>query len=438
MRVWGIVVLALTLSADAGPARAKTATTRKQADVDQPYALGPRLAPVTAEVFCPLLQPSCAQVSAAMRELAARHPKRLRVVFRMLALPANNAEYELLSEAALEAAAEGRFFEFEQAVWTTRYQDRKDVGKLGAKAGLDATQLAAALGDHRFRAQVERDSLWAERLDVTMSPAVVWNGTIVTGVLTVDGSEAKYDEAYGHAKQLLDDGVAPEKLYARLLREAHDAPRRPSTRLPGVSRKAGAGAPEITAVDLDAPRFSVPIDGSPTLRAGDGERTPDVTIVVFADFQCPHCRHLIETLTDVVQAYPGQVQLVFKHAPVDIHRAAEPAAEAAVCAQRQGKFWELAALLFANQQRLAREDVEKLAKQAGLDLSQLTADLDGGRCDDRVAADIADAKRLGLYGTTPVVFVNGLELVGDRPFVDFRVVVDAELSPGLLSRATGD
>ncbi len=434
MRAFGIVVIALTLSADA---RAKTATAQKQAEVDQPYTIGPRLAPVTAEVFCPLLQPQCAQVMAAMREMGARHPKRLRVVYRMLTLPVNNADFEQLSEAALEAASEGRFFEFEQAVWSTRYQDRKDVAKLGAKAGLDARSLAAALADHRFAAQVERDMLWAQRLDVTMSPAVVWNGTIVTSVLTVEGNEAKYDEAYAHAKELLDGGLAPEKLYPRVLRDAHAQPRRPSTRLPGVSRKAGADAPEITAVDLDAPRFSVPIDGSPVL-GRDGDRTPDVTIVVFADFQCPHCRHLLETLADVVQAYPGQVQLVFKHAPVDTHRAAEPAAEAAVCAQRQGKFWELESLLFANQQRLAREDVDKLAKQAGLDVSQFTADLDGARCDDRVAADIADAKKLAIYGTTPVVFVNGLELVGDRPFLDFRVVVDAELSPGLLSRATDD
>jgi protein-disulfide isomerase len=437
------VVPLLLIVAMATPAQGKHAVVEKHDEIDRPFVDGPEGAAVTAEVFCTYFQPQCVSVVANMRELEKRHPKRLRVVYRVLALPARNATYEQLAEVALEAADEARYFEFLQAVWTARYQDRNDPKKLAEKAGLDADRVTAALGDSRWRAQVERDALAAEKLDALGQgiPAIVWNGTVANGNATLEGDQARYEDAWRHAKELLDGGEKPERLYAHVVREAQATSRskKPSTRMPGVSRKVGADAPEIAPIDADAARATVPIDGAPLLRAPKHEEgSPSVTIVVFADFGCPHCRHLLETLEDVVQAYPDDVQLVFKHAPVDTHREADGAARAAACAQAQGKFWEMSHALWATQNRLTNDEIMKAAATAGVDVDRLAQDLQGTKCAARVAADVADARQLKIYGTTPVAFVNGIQVVGDRPFAEWRAIVEQESAPGMLGRLTDD
>jgi protein-disulfide isomerase len=144
----------------------------------------------------------------------------------------------------------------------------------------------------------------------------------------------------------------------------------------------------------------------------------------------------MRTIAQVEEAYAGRVRLVVKHAPVDVHRDALDAARAAACAQRQGKFWEYSELLFRNYYRLSAEYLQRYAREAGLDEAQFKEDWESGRCDARVDRDVEDGRTLGIMGTAPVVYVNGLVLVGDRPFSDFRVILDAETAPGILAGIT--
>lgn len=429
----GALCVALAVAAERAAARS-VATTKVEIE-DLAPAEGPRLAPVVAEVFCPYVQSQCAGVYTTMATLARRHPKRLRVVYRQF--PLNHSQDSLLlAEIALEAAAQGKSAAFQKAMFAARPNERRELVKLARAAGLDASALDAALADHRHRAQIGRDEIAADRLGVTMSPAVVWNGKTATGATSLDASEQRYDEAFARAQQLLDEGVSSKKLYGRLLADAarQRAAEARATRTPATSHKPGADTPTATPVDLDAARVSVPTAGAPVR----GAVSPTVTVVVFADFQCPHCRHLMQTLAAVLAAYPDDVQLVFKHAPVDTHRDAALAARAAACAQRQERFWEYATIEFVNPARLSKTDLTRYAKDGRLDVKQFSADLDSGRCDARVEGDVADARALGIYGTTPVVFVNGLQLVGDRPFSDFRLIIDEETRPGLLEQATAD
>jgi protein-disulfide isomerase len=139
---------------------------------------------------------------------------------------------------------------------------------------------------------------------------------------------------------------------------------------------------------------------------GKGAKEPVVTIVEWADFECPFCGVAQPLLSQVVQRHPDTVRLVFKHYPLSMHQDAEGAARAAVAAGMQGKFWELHSLFFQNQEGLNEAGLEKLAKQAGLDVTQFNTDRKSEAVADRVATDRKQADGFGLKGT-PTIYING-------------------------------
>jgi protein-disulfide isomerase len=139
---------------------------------------------------------------------------------------------------------------------------------------------------------------------------------------------------------------------------------------------------------------------------GKGSSEPLVTIVEWADFECPFCGVAQPMLNQVVQRHADKVRLVFKHYPLSMHPNAEAASRAAVAAGMQGKFWELHGVFFQNQEALDEPSLERFAKQAGLDVGQFNADRKSEAVADRVAADRKQADSLGLKGT-PTIYING-------------------------------
>ncbi|HVU03832.1 MAG TPA: thioredoxin domain-containing protein [Polyangiaceae bacterium] len=156
-------------------------------------------------------------------------------------------------------------------------------------------------------------------------------------------------------------------------------------------------------------RFSP--DQVKTVDEGDsptkGPKDAPVTIVEWADFQCPYCGAAAPVLDKLPEQYPGNVRLVFKNYPLSIHEHSEVAARGAVAAGKQGKFWEMHHLLFANQESgLDRDVVVKLAKSIGLDEKKFNADMDSEAVADAVNRDRKQAEKLELKGT-PMIYVNG-------------------------------
>jgi protein-disulfide isomerase len=139
---------------------------------------------------------------------------------------------------------------------------------------------------------------------------------------------------------------------------------------------------------------------------GKGAADPLVTIVEWADFECPFCAVASPVLSQAVARHSKHARLVFKHYPLGMHEHAEAAARAATAAGMQGKFWEYHSLLFQNQQALDEATLDKLAKQVGLDVAQFTTDRKSEAVADRVAADRKQADALGLKGT-PTLYING-------------------------------
>jgi protein-disulfide isomerase len=177
------------------------------------------------------------------------------------------------------------------------------------------------------------------------------------------------------------------------------------------------------AVLLQPPRVAVAPDGP-----SRGPADAPVVVVEFSDYQCPFCKRAEPTVTALMQKYPTQVRLVYRHLPLDqIHPRARPAAIAAVCAEQQGKFWEYHDTLFANQQALADADLEKYATTLGMDADKFKACRADPASDSKVSADAAAARAAGLTGT-PAFFVNGILVSGARPLDDFTKWVDAELA----------
>lgn len=149
---------------------------------------------------------------------------------------------------------------------------------------------------------------------------------------------------------------------------------------------------------------SVAIDESPS----KGPESAAITLVEFADFECPHCGFMAPVLEKAWEQNKGQVRVVYKFMPLAGHPHAEPAARAAIAAGKQGKFWEMHKKLFENQQHLEQSDIDVYAKDLGLDVGKLHADMQSKETTDRLARDRKLADQLEVKGT-PTIFINGRE-----------------------------
>lgn len=181
------------------------------------------------------------------------------------------------------------------------------------------------------------------------------------------------------------------------------------------------GQKQLMLLTLE-PIVQVSIEGSPVLGPADAP----VTIAVFDDFECPYCAKAVPLLKEVANAYPEQVKLVFKHFPLGMHKNARAAAIASMAADRQGKFWPLHDLLFANYNKLSPQKITELAKQAGLDMPRFESDRKDPRLQQKLAADQREGQQIGVRGT-PTIFVNGRRLP-QRNRAAFDQLINAELA----------
>lgn len=175
-----------------------------------------------------------------------------------------------------------------------------------------------------------------------------------------------------------------------------------------ADRLASGATPSDVEFDIDTivealGVHEIPVDDRPVY---GNERAP-VTVVVFADFQCPHCKAEAPELRKVIQQYRGQAKLVYMHYVLGHFPRSEAAAAAAEAAHLQGKFWEMHDLIFDHQDRLEDEDLERYARQiSGLDVAKWKADYQSDAVELIAAKNHALGEALEIGGT-PAVFVNG-------------------------------
>jgi protein-disulfide isomerase len=189
----------------------------------------------------------------------------------------------------------------------------------------------------------------------------------------------------------------------------------------GGVANAPTAAPEPGRPDPNR-RYSVDTKGSPT----KGNPDAKLAIVEFSDFQCPFCRRVTPTISQIQREYGDKVRIVFKHRPLEMHPKAPAAHAAAEAAFRQGKFWEMHDLIFGNQENMSPEQYVEYAKQLHLDVARFQRDVASAEVKARIDADVAEADKLGVTGT-PTFFVNGRYLSGAQPFPVFKQLIDQEL-----------
>lgn len=151
-----------------------------------------------------------------------------------------------------------------------------------------------------------------------------------------------------------------------------------------------------------------------------------VTIVEFADFRCTHCATVGPLLAKLAKRYKDKVTLVFKPYPLKPYGAPLRAAQAALAAQRQRKFWKLSKLLFAHRDKHDKAGLRELAKQAGLDLVGFDAAMTDRAILKQIEKSKIEGMRLGIRAT-PTVYVNGRQLLLRKDEMHLTQRIDDEL-----------
>jgi protein-disulfide isomerase len=181
---------------------------------------------------------------------------------------------------------------------------------------------------------------------------------------------------------------------------------------PGKSAFAGA-APAVERAAVESKES-----------ASLGPDEPQLTIVEFADFECPYSKEASAAVRTLAAKYKDRVRFEFREFPLeDVHTAAMNAAVAAECAKEQGKFWAFHDKMFVNQKSLGFADLLKYGEQVGLQTDQFQKCLVDNRYAARVAADLRAGKAAGVRGT-PTFFLNGNRVEGAIPPEIFEQVIE--------------
>jgi len=182
-------------------------------------------------------------------------------------------------------------------------------------------------------------------------------------------------------------------------------------------------AKTAVTVALAPPRLRVAEEGA----AAKGPTDAPIQIVEFSDFECPYCLRVFPTVTEILNTYGNRVRFAYRHYPLPNHPNARPAAEAAACANEQGKFWPYHDRLFATPGKLSGVDLKQHAVELGLEAAAFNACVDSRKYQKQVDADMAAGEAAGVTGT-PAFFINGRPLYGAMPFEAFKQIIDEELA----------
>jgi hypothetical protein len=182
---------------------------------------------------------------------------------------------------------------------------------------------------------------------------------------------------------------------------------------------------------FDADRIkNVAIDDSPS----KGPASAPITIIEFADFECPFCAMEAPVLEKAWNDRKTQVRFVYKFFPLSGHPHGEIAARAGIAAIAQGKFWEMHDKMFANRDHLEQSDLDGYAKELGMDVAKMHADAQSQATTDRIARDKKLADSLDVKGT-PTIYINGRDY---DPHQDLNDWLALELASVGASGGTND
>jgi protein-disulfide isomerase len=390
------------------------ANVRIRVDVAGAPVRGPADAPITIVEWSDFQCPFCARVEETLTRLRQEYPDKIRFIWRDMPLPFHE-QARPAAIAARAAAAQGKFWAMHDRLYADHVAPlgRERFEKEAADLGLDGKRFRTALDAEAGKSGIDADILAGTKAGATGTPAFFINGKFLSGAQPYETFKARIDDELKVTDAMIAKGTPRARIYAALMKDAL------AVRPPAKPEKNDDDEP---GPEADTKVYPVKPGDAPS----KGPANAPLVLVVFSDFQCPFCKRVEPTLVEVEKHYPGKVRVVWKNYPLPFHNNAEPAAEAAMAADAQGKFWPMHDRLFENNTALDRESLENYAAAIGLDLPRFRAELDGGRYKARIDADKQEGTELGVVGT-PAVFINGRKIAGAYPFETFQKIADAEL-----------
>jgi protein-disulfide isomerase len=319
-------------------------------DISNAPSQGQESAAVTIMEFSDFQCPFCARALPSIQRLMKSNRESVRFVFKNFPLDFH-PESHLAHMAALAADEQGRFWEMHDLLFAHQKTLRRaDLLGLASQLGLDMAKFQKDLDNPRLRTRIEDDKREGERLGVSATPTFVVNGEAIAG-------------------------FSAEKLQARIdgemsLVRAHQAP--VPTNLPDLDLSLGP---------KDAP----------------------MKVQWYVDLTSQLTAKSAVALQRFLAAHVGAVQVQFRNFPLQNHDSAMLVHEFALAAAAQGKFWSIESLLLADPKPKDREELKVIASQAGIDQNRLWAEVDAHKYAPLISYDLAQAKRMGVFGTPTFV-----------------------------------
>ena len=368
---------------------------------DDDPAFGPKDALVTIVEFSDFECPFCSRVLPTLKEIKAKYPDTVRVLFKQNPLPfhknARSASY-----ASLAANEQGKFWEMHDQLFANMKSLNRDTYlKIAGEIGLDVARFTKDFdaGLKKYDKRVNEDQKLGADVMARGTPNFFINGRKLTGAQPFASFKTVIDEEIAKAQQLIKAGTPKAKVYEKIIAKG-------KTFEPLES--------EVRSFDLK----NAPYDGADNAK---------IQLVEFSDFQCPYCWRIAPVLKEVVKMFPGQAAVYFKHFPLSFHKQAVNAAKASMAAHRQGKFWEMHDLLFQNMKALSDDIYVTFAEKLGLDMAKFKKDMADPSIDALVKQDQAEGSRAGVRGT-PTFFINGRKYAApDRSPAGIKKIIEQHI-----------
>src|SRR5256885_3336817 len=331
---------------------------------DSPWT-GAKNAKVTIVEFSDFQCPTCQRAEPTVQKILETYKGDVKLVWRNEplsfhpnALPA--------AKAAMAAHKQGKFWQMHKLLFEHQTELSETKYEESAKQiGLDLARWRKDKESPEIASAIAADARYGTQMGADGTPAFFINGRLISGAMPFETFKPVIDEQIEKANAALKKGVKPEKLYEVLVAEN--------------VRSAGQVEQQVAA--------RIEVGNAPVL----GPKNAPVTIVEWSDFQCPFCGRVEPTLQQLRDEYKGKVRIAWKNQPLSFHPNAMPAAEAAMAADEQGKFWEFHDAVFKRQNELGPALYDEVAKKVGLDVDRFHASIEG----HKHAAQIKDAMSAG-------------------------------------------
>ncbi len=375
--------------------------------------LGDPDAPITVVEFTSMQCPFCGRAAGTLNELVENNPGDVRLVFKHFPLGMQQeAKPASIALVAAHRQGEDHFWNMKDALFDRLddygSQPMEDLAAgIAENQGMDVDQFREDFNDPEAEAIVDRDQSLGQELGVRGTPHFFINGEVVNGAQPLAEFQSVVDQQMAFLDELREEGVAEADLY----REA-------------IERNLGsAQAPEQERAQQEPQEEEVEVEYVPirdhNFSKGASEEDALVTIFEFSSFQCPFCARGAETIGELVEKYPDEVRVVFKHFPLAMQQQSEPASRAAQAAGNQDRFWDYYDLLYANQDDLGEDLFMQLAEELGLNMDRFQEDYESAETAQFVEQDQSDGQEAGVRGT-PGFAINGVRENGAQPLPVFE------------------